>query len=240
MAKLQEKRQDVDRPDADPADRTPVRAVRRALDLLALLCEDQSQSLSDLARSSGLPVSTVLRLLNTMEQAGFARREGRSGTFGPGNRLLQAGLSALRRTSLYDLAEAPLRRLAQQSGETANLAVRVDAEHATYLRVAVSPRSVHYAAWLGRVLPRARTAVGQALDGKSGPAGYVCRRDTLERDVTAVAAPVRDASGEIVAALSITGPSFRIRDEDLPHLGQLLRGEAMNLSHALGAGDSAD
>jgi len=215
-------------------ERVPVRAVSRALDLLALLCDAQSRTLSDLARASGLPASTALRLLNTLEHAGFARRDPASGSFAAGSRLMQAGLSALRRTSLYDLAEPALQRLSSGSGETANLAIQVDEQQATYLRVVVSARSIHYAAWVGRSLPMARTAVGRVLSGAAGPAGYVVMRDTLERDVTAVAVPVMGADARIVAALSITGPSFRITEEDTQHFGRLLLAEAASLAGALG------
>jgi len=217
-----------------PGERVPVRAVSRALDLLGLLCDAQSRTLSDLARASGLPVSTALRLLSTLESAGFARRDPASGSFAAGSRLMQAGLSALRRTSLYDLAEPALQRLSSGSGETANLAIQVDEQHATYLRVVVSPRSVHYAAWVGRSLPMARTAVGRALSGRTGPEGYVVKRDTLERDVTAVAVPVAGADGRIAAALSITGPSFRISEDDAHRFGRLLLAEAIELSGSLG------
>lgn len=216
-------------------ERVPVRAVSRALDLLGLLCDTQARSLSELARASRLPVSTALRLLNTLEAAGFAQRDSVSGGYAAGRRLLQAGLSALRRTSLYDLSESALQRLSSASGETANLAIQVDEQHATYLRVVVSPRSVHYAAWVGRTLPMARTAVGRALSGRAEASGYVVKRNTLERDVTAVAAPVLGADGRIAAALSITGPSFRISDEDARRFGRLLLAEASALSGALGA-----
>jgi len=216
------------------ADRLPVRAVQRAFDLLALIGAGQgAATLSELARGSALPVSTVARLLATLESADFVRRDP-VGRYVPGARLLQVGLGALRGFSLYELAAPHLQRLSEASGETANLAVRVDAEHAMYLRQVVSPRSIHHASWLGRLLPLRRTAVGAALSGVIPPAGYVARRNTLERDVTAIAAPVRGPDGEVVAAFSITGPSFRIHDRDLPRLGDLVVREARLAAEALG------
>lgn len=42
--------------------------------------------------------------------------------------------------------------------------------------------------------------------------GYAVARDELEVGLTAVAAPVRGATGEVIASLSVSGPTFRIDD----------------------------
>jgi IclR family acetate operon transcriptional repressor len=212
----------------------PVRAVQRAFDLLARLGQQrEAATLSDLARSAALPVSTVARLLATLEHTGFVRRA--AGGYAAGGKLLQIGLAAVRGLSIYELSEPHLRRLSEKSGETANLAVRADAAHAIYLRQHVSAHSIHHASWLGRALPLDKTAVGQALAGRVNHRGYVARRDTLERGVTAIAAPVRGPGGEIAAALSITGPSYRISDADINRYGALVAQEAHLASSALGA-----
>ena len=211
-----------------------VRAVQRAFDLLALVGAQSPPTLSELARASTLPVSTVARLLATLERAGFVHRNGEN-RYAPGTRLVQIGLSAMRSLNVYELSEPHLRRLSEASGETANLAVRVDKENAVYLRQVVSPHSIHHASWLGRMLPLKKTAIGAALLGKAGANGYVVRRDTLERGVTAIAAPVRGAGGEIVAGFSITGPSYRIGEKEVQRFGALVREEAQRASIALGA-----
>ena len=211
-----------------------MRAVQRAFDLLGLLgAAPAAASLSDLARGSSLPVSTAARLLATLERAGFVRRDGEN-RYAPGTRLVQLGLSAVRSLTIYELAEPHLRRLSEASGETANLSVRADADNAVYLRQVVSPRSVHHASWLGRMLPIRKTAAGAAIAGRVNAQGYVARRNTLERDVTAIAAPVYGPGGQIVAAFSITAPSYRVGEKDLRRLGELVVAEAQKASMALG------
>jgi len=213
----------------------PVRAVRRAFDLLALLGQGRNPpTLSELARGAVLPVSTVARLLATLEHTGFVRRAA-GGGYAPGGRLLQMGLAAVRSLSIYDVSEQHLRRLSDTTGETANLAARADADHAIYLRHHVSSHAVHHVSWLGRTLPLDKTAIGQALLGRVNSQGFVTRRNTLERDVTAIAAPVYGPGGEIVAAFSITGPTFRISDADLDRYGGLVAREARLASTQLGA-----
>lgn len=217
-----------------PPEHVPVRAVQRTFDLLSQLSAEQPPTtLSEFARMSELPVSTVARLLATLEQAGFLERD-QAGRYGPGIRLAQIGLAALSRFNIYDLSEKYLQRLAKLSGETANLAVRADERTAVYLRQAFSARAIRHVSWSGRILPLSRTAVGAALLGKADAAGYVASRDTIEADVTAVAAAVYGTGGQIVAALSITGPSYRIDDSQLRKFGALVSTEAKLASAELG------
>ncbi|HEY0879743.1 MAG TPA: IclR family transcriptional regulator [Zeimonas sp.] len=219
----------------EAGERLPVRAVQRAFDLLAQIgIRPEGATLSELARGTALPVSTAARLVASLEHTGFVERDA-EGRYRSGARLLQVGLSALRGSSLYELSEPFLRGLSEASGETANLAIPVDEHHAIYLRQVISPKSIHHATWVGRSLPLDCTAVGGALRGLAETAGYVAMRDTLERDVTAVAAPVRDAGGRVVGALSITGPSFRISDDDLARFGRLVADAARRASMQLGA-----
>ena len=60
--------------------------------------------------------------------------------------------------------------------------------------------------------------------------GFATAVEELEPGLWAVAAPVRDASGAIVAALSISGPTARLHDRSLDELGALVRDEASTLS----------
>ena len=62
--------------------------------------------------------------------------------------------------------------------------------------------------------------------------GYATAVDELEPGLWAVAAPVRDAGGTVVAALSISGPTVRLHDGLLDELGALVRDEASTLSPA--------
>ena len=54
--------------------------------------------------------------------------------------------------------------------------------------------------------------------------GYATAVAELEEGLVAVASPVRDATGACVAALSISGPAFRMLPESLDELGRLCAG----------------
>src|SRR3954463_1217690 len=45
--------------------------------------------------------------------------------------------------------------------------------------------------------------------------GYAVAVDELEQGLTAVAAPIRNAHGDIIASMSVSGPTFRLRGEAL-------------------------
>jgi DNA-binding IclR family transcriptional regulator len=64
--------------------------------------------------------------------------------------------------------------------------------------------------------------------------GWAQTLEELEEGLNAVAAPVRQAGGEVVGALSVSGPAFRMRPVDLPRLGRLTAMSAEQVSRRLG------
>jgi DNA-binding IclR family transcriptional regulator len=64
--------------------------------------------------------------------------------------------------------------------------------------------------------------------------GYAQTLEELEEGLNAVAAPVRGMSGDVIAALSVSGPAFRMRAVDLPRFGKLTADAALAASRRLG------
>lgn len=215
-----------------------VRSVHRAFSILAVFGPEQPRaSLSELARASGLPVTTVSRLLATLELLGFVRRLD-GGAYGLGVRVLQLGFAARQTFDIIDLAEPLLLEVNQASGENTNLAIRRDKRSFTYINQLVTRHPVRHASWVGRTQPIAGTANGAALRGKTGPHGYAATRKTIEPDISAVAAPVRGPGGEVIAAISVTAPTYRTSDADFARYGRLVVDAAGRLSALLGAPQS--
>ncbi len=222
-------------PEPAGPDRSTVRSVRRAFDLLGCFGADRKTiSLSEAARAVELPLSTVSRLFGTLEEAGFVRRL-TDGRYMPGGDLLRIGVGALHGMDLYGLCEVHLERLAELTGETANLAIPRDDREVLYIRQVLSRHSVRHDSWIGRSVPVKGTAVGDAILGRVNGAGFVVTRATLEPDVTAVAAPVFGAEARIVAALSVTSPSYRVDTDRIARTGAWLVREADEMSSKLGS-----
>ena len=160
-------------------------------------------SVGELARRTGLHVSTVSRLLGTLERGGLVSRTP-SGRYALGLRLV--GLAALvaPAASLREAARPTLEALREATGETANL-LALDGGHAVYLDQLESPHALRHAGWDGRRVVLEGTAVGAAL-AEPGPAHV--RRGAVEDGVTAVAAGLQPAAGPPVA-VGVTGPSSR-------------------------------
>jgi DNA-binding IclR family transcriptional regulator len=67
--------------------------------------------------------------------------------------------------------------------------------------------------------------------------GYATAVDELEVGLTAVAAPVRNAEGRVIASISASGPSFRIPPGRIAELAESVRLAAAEISRRLGWAD---
>ncbi|GCF08465.1 IclR family transcriptional regulator [Dictyobacter arantiisoli] len=209
--------------------------VERALHLLICFhTHMDGVSLTELARMADLAPSTTTRLLKVLERYGFVRR-GSDRLYRLGPQLIQLGLGALRDMSLYEIARPHLRSLAEETGESAHLGILVGESNVLYVDQVSSHHTVQTATWVGRSVPLADTAIGTAIQGKILPAGYTATRHTIEPDVSSVAAPIYDQNHEIIGAINIIGPTYRISDEQLTQFGILIADHARQISTRLGA-----
>ena len=205
---------------------TSTRTVERALLLLGTVCDRGSVTLADAARDAGLSASTALRLLRTLEGTGFVRRD--DDGYRPGMRVVQLGAQALSHESLVSLAEGALERLVDTTGESAYLNVPSHDGHGIYLSVREGTHSVRHTSWVGRSIPLEDSAAGAVLSGQTPAEGYVVVSNGIEPDVTAIAAPVLSGD-QVVAALSVVVPSYRITDDGARRIGRQVATEAAGI-----------
>lgn len=228
-------------PPAFPGGAGSTRTVDRALALLAEVCSHDQVNLADCARSTGLPASTALRLLRTLESTGFVHRDG-GGGFHAGPRMIQLGALAYGRQHLVAEAEPAMRRIVAECGESTYLAVAGTVGTALYVGMVEGTHSVRHTSWVGRTVSTDSTAVGAAMAGWTGPDGFVALRSAVEVDVAAVAAPVRRAgtgtsagrAGPVVGVICVVGPSYRLDENRLRDVGMIVSREARALSQRYG------
>lgn len=216
-----------------PGTPASTRTVDRALALLAEVAATGRLTLSECARRTSLAPSTALRLLRTLESRGFVTR-GTAGYYSPGNRLVQLGALALGRQPLVDRARPSLHRIVERTGESAYLVIQGTGDTAIYVAMVEGTHAVRHTSWVGRAISLADLAVADALRGDVPLSGYVAQRDRLEPDVTAIAAPIRWATG-IAGALNLLGPTYRIDEATLHAYGRIVADEAAAISAELGA-----
>jgi IclR family KDG regulon transcriptional repressor len=64
--------------------------------------------------------------------------------------------------------------------------------------------------------------------------GYAIDNEEKEPGLRCVSAPVRNDSGKLLAALSVSGPAFRVTRERVPEIAKAVMQAAAELSHELG------
>jgi IclR family transcriptional regulator, acetate operon repressor len=238
-------------------------AIDRGAELLVRVLEsEQPVALADLASASGIPKSTASRLVSALERQGLVEQDGERGRLRPGPAILRVAERSMLERSILELARPSLDALGEGTGETINLAV--PGPHGVEHIAQVESRHFLGAGqWLGRSADYHCTANGKvfmafgraripaqpaALTPQTitDPArlttelarvrrdGFAEAIDELEIGLAAIAAPVRGAGGQVVAALSITGPTVRMTPERIAQLKPVLIEEAETLTRRLG------
>ena len=216
-------------------------AIDRAAQLLVRVVESsEPPSIGELSAGAGLPKSTTSRLVSALERQGLVQRLGERGRLRPGPVLLRYASRDASQT-LVELAAPSLRRLADASGETINLAVP-GPDGVEHLAQEDTAHYVGVTDWVGRRVPFELAANGKCFltFGGAGHAqsaeirahGYATSIDELEVGLTAMAAPVLGVNGAAIAALSISGPTTRLKQR-VDELAPLLQTEAATLSRRL-------
>jgi IclR family acetate operon transcriptional repressor len=158
-----------------------VQAVDRALDVLERLAAAGGPvGVSALARSSGLPIGTIHRLLRTLAARGYVRQEA-SRAYALGPAVLRLGHATA--WTLAAPARPYLARLVEISGETANLAV-LEGDRVMYVAQSPSPHRLRMFAEVGRHVTPHSTAVGKVLLAYLAP-------DAAQAIVRAIGLPAR-------------------------------------------------
>ena len=242
-----------------------VAAVQRAVAVLDELAAAPAElGTNELARRTGINVSSVSRLLATLTGAGLVEHSPETGRYRLGLRLVELGNAVLERRDIRTIARSQLQALVDATGETATLSAPGQAESIT-IDVIQSTATVQSVPRLGRPGIGHATATGKivlAFAGVPLPAGRLTRytertigdRASLERelatvraqgwaeaigerelDLNAIAAPVLDQRGALVSVLGVQGPAQRFdRAAMRAALGPLLAG-AGAVSAGLGA-----
>ena len=135
----------------DAADAQGVRSIRRALDILSLLTDDTPVvSIRDITEATGLPKTTVLRLVHTLEQSGLLWATSGGYMAGPG--LWRWAYLARRSWQLPPETQATMRDLGAKHQETVNLYVLRDIARVCIAQQE-SPRPLRHVVQVGDELP---------------------------------------------------------------------------------------
>jgi DNA-binding IclR family transcriptional regulator len=234
-------------------------SIRRGVEVLLTLASDEAAAAGGLgvtrvARMLGREKTQVSRTLAALAEYGLVDRDPDTRAYRLGWRIYAMAQMAGSR-HLLDSARPLLAGLVARFGEGAHLSVLQGGEVVTVLSEQ-SPHAVRAVNWIGRSTPADCTSAGKALLIDQSPAelealfdggtvaglavaigaarerGYATADEEMEPGLTAAAAPVRDGHGRIVAAINVSGPSFRVRSR-LAEIGAGVADAAVELSAAL-------
>lgn len=139
---------------------TTVQSVERAFDVLRSLSAGPA-GVSEIAARTGLPKSTVSRLLSTLLDVGAVERRDDSGRYGLGELIIDLSLSAGPERSLIASARPFLEALSATTGEAAGLSV-LDGTRVQYLDQVAMAHEVNVRDW-----------TGESIDAHAVPSGLV-------------------------------------------------------------------
>jgi len=105
-----------------------VQALDRAVELMRALARDGKATLTDLAAQTGMPPSSAHRLLATLAAHGLVEFADATQEWMVGVEAFRIGSAFVQRSNLVDISREVMRRLVEETGETANLAIADDGE----------------------------------------------------------------------------------------------------------------
>jgi DNA-binding IclR family transcriptional regulator len=248
-------------PDPSTSAANGTRAVDRAALLVSTVVHaDQPLSFADLQEACGLAKSTTSRMLTALERAGLLERDG-TGSYVAGRLFWLYAARHDPWEELVRLARPTMARISEDTHETVHLSVprgervvqvaQVDSVYMLGTRDWTEVDVPGHCSALGKVfyaydalplptgpLERLTDATLADVDDLRRDAqrvrsrGWAATTDELEVGLTGVAVPVHRGSGEVIAALGISGPTPRLEGR-LDEVGRHLLDQSAQLSTLL-------
>ena len=239
-----------------------VQSVDRAITVLQILARLGEAGVSEVAAEIAVHKSTAFRLLGALEAHGLVEQTGDRGKYRLGVGLIPLAGAVSDRLDVSRQGRQVCTRLAAELGETVNVAV-LQGQWAVNVDQARGPAAVSAYNWIGQLTPLHCTSSGKVLLAFTDPGQVLPLRRFTERTITdpaalqaelaavqaagiartceeyevglnAVAAPVRDRFGVVAAALSVSGPSYRLTPDRMDAIAPAVVAGATEVSRRMG------
>lgn len=258
------------------SERVPL--LEKALTILEIIGNDSNPlTINQIAKLSGIPLSSLYRVMNTLTELGFVNKDPTTRTYSLGLKLLYLGNQVKRQLPLIKIVRPFLEELTEKTGETSNLVMeengevvyveRVDTQNPLRITHMIGRKAPMYATGVGKCLlawkdtqeviriinktgmhkltPNTITNLNELLEElqRVRERGYALDLEECEIGIRCVSAPLF-LGEEVVAAISISGPSVRLTDDKIPEyiplvlkasqeISRILKGESLKREEVL-------
>lgn len=229
---------------------------------------DESFTLSEIKKKTGLPKTTVFRILKTFENAGFFKYDPDQEKYSLGLRFLELGGLVYSSLSVRKTAAPYMDALSNNLKATILLGVMKDdqllyidkREMDSIIRVTshIGLKRPPYFGMLGmtllaymdskeidrllrlypptKITPKTITDTRRIIKNldKAKRAGYYMEQDEIVEGLLGIGVPIKDFSGNVVAALGATQPVFQIKEGTIENTIQQLLEASRSISRELG------
>lgn len=195
---------------------------------------DEPLGVSEISRRLGLPASTVYRALITLEESDYLARYQNMPRYELGQMPQLLNRALVHRFRLHAVSRPHLRTLAERTGETTSLTVRLG-WYGLRLAGVYGSHDIYHRERLGQVAPLHEEVAGIGILAFLGDAEREAyrrfrptrgseadwdvvtkaRREGVARTATGAALPVRNPAGDVLAALAISAASLSAEREVL-------------------------
>lgn len=215
-----------------------VKAAERGLAVLDSFIEQGTLGLADIAKATGLAKPTVLRLLASLEKAGYVVHLS-EGRYQLGAKLMQLGTTYRAGFRLDQHVLPVLEHLAAITQESATFHIREGDRRMSLFRVE-SPQSVRHVVKAAAMVLLDETSTGRVLKTATWPGPkegvtVYSSAGVYDEQTASVSTAVFSTGPTLAGALTVSGPIGRFGAAHVREIASHLATAARRLSAALGA-----
>jgi DNA-binding IclR family transcriptional regulator len=248
-----------------------VKVIEKFIKVLDIYSYNENAfTLEEITRRTGLPKTTIFRILKTLERSGFFKTDPVQEKYLLGLRFLELGGIVYESLSLRKISSPYLDVLSQRFRAIVLLGIMKD-DHLMYVDKRESESIIRVSSYMGlkrppyygmlgmtllaymkeseaerllklypptKITEKSRTDVNELMRKleETRKLGYYIEKGEVIEGLIGVGVPIRDFSGEVVAALGITQPEFQVKEGDVENIIEEALLAAQSISRELGSG----
>ena len=236
------------------------KSILRTLLILEQFNSSTELGIKELSIATGLPASTVQRIVNTLELKNYLMQNPKNDKYRLGIALYNISKSYAENFDWIDSAKIHMDKMVEKHKETVNLAI-LQGQKVVYLTKVDSPNILRPNFNVGVQYPAFCTSLGRCLlayqpselidtmlsspiepctdktitdpDKMRLELSYAVEDEEFQKGLFCISAPIRGYKGRVMAAISTTIPKYRLEVENIPEITKDLIETANNISAEL-------